>query len=74
MTDMDAEAFRNYVANPDRVTLQDRVVKRTYHARVTEGAERDRLWKLASSIYPEYDTYQANATRQIPVVRLIPDE
>ena len=66
--------YFNLVANPDRVTLQDRAVKRTYHARVTEGAERDRLWKLAASIYPEYDTYQANTTRQIPVVRLTPDE
>lgn len=66
--------YFNLVANPDQVTLQDRAVKRTYHARVTEGTERDQLWKLAASIYPEYDSYQANATRQIPVVRLTPDE
>lgn len=66
--------YFNLLAHPDRVTLQDRAVKRGYHAHVTEGAERDQLWKLAASVYPEYDGYQANTTRQIPVVRLTPTD
>lgn len=66
--------YFNLLAHPDQVTLQDRAVKRSYHARVTEGGERSQLWTLAASVYPEYDTYQAKTTRQIPVVRLTPTD
>ncbi len=64
--------YFNLLAHPDQVTLQDRAAKRRYDVRVTEGAEREELWELAASVYPEYETYQANTQRQIPVVRLTP--
>jgi len=42
-------------------------------ARVAEGDERERLWKLLDEIYPPYTDYQKNAgDRVIPVVVLDP--
>ena len=35
---------------------------------VAEGEERDRLWSLMTEVWPDYDTYQANTDREIPVV------
>ncbi|MBV9511929.1 MAG: nitroreductase family deazaflavin-dependent oxidoreductase [Caulobacteraceae bacterium] len=42
------------------------------HAKVVEGAERDRLYEMMSKIYPPYIAYQAKTERKIPVVRLHP--
>jgi deazaflavin-dependent oxidoreductase (nitroreductase family) len=39
-------------------------------ASTAEGAERERLWKLMTDIWPAYDTYQSRTDRVIPVVRL----
>ena len=42
-----------------------------YVAREAEGAERERLWKLATNLYSGYEEYQARATtRRIPVIVL----
>ena len=60
--------FHNLRAHPD-VELWAGGRGGAYRARVAEGAERDRLWKLAAKLYPGYDEYQRRATaRQIPVV------
>lgn len=64
--------YFNLLAHPDQVTLQDRAVKRRYDVRVTEGSEREELWELAASAYPEYRVYQTRTEREIPVVRLTP--
>ena len=40
------------------------------HARVAEGDERERLWKLAAQQWPDYDSYQQKTDRVIPVVVL----
>ncbi len=40
------------------------------HARVAEGDERARLWKLAAQQWPDYDNYQQKTDRVIPVVVL----
>ena len=37
---------------------------------VAEGEERERLWKLMTEVWPDYDAYQGNTERQIPVVIL----
>src|SRR2546421_4999886 len=34
------------------------------------GAERDRLWKIMTDVWPNYDQYQERTTRVIPVVVL----
>jgi deazaflavin-dependent oxidoreductase (nitroreductase family) len=39
-------------------------------ARTAEGAERDRLWKLMTSVWPNFDVYQTRTDRRIPVVVL----
>ena len=39
-------------------------------ARTAEGAERGRLWRLMTGIWPDYDVYQQRTARQIPVVVL----
>ncbi|MEA2350973.1 MAG: hypothetical protein QOG86_1914, partial [Thermoleophilaceae bacterium] len=42
-----------------------------YRARVAEGAERERLWRIATTLNPGYDIYRSRASnRQIPVVAL----
>jgi proline iminopeptidase len=43
-----------------------------FHARARDaaGEERDRLWAAMNEIWPHYEEYQANTTRQIPVVVL----
>jgi deazaflavin-dependent oxidoreductase (nitroreductase family) len=64
--------FHNLNANPNvEVELKGGV--REVHARVAEGAERDRIWKTAASVWPDYDRYQRRAPhRKIPVVVLEP--
>jgi len=39
-------------------------------AHTATGAERERLWKMMSLIYPPYPSYQARTEREIPVVVL----
>jgi hypothetical protein len=42
-----------------------------WRARVAQGDERTRLWRIAADYYPGYDTYSARAGgREIPVVVL----
>jgi deazaflavin-dependent oxidoreductase (nitroreductase family) len=43
-------------------------------ARITSGAERERLFRMMAKIYPPYDDYQAKTAREIPVVTLEPRE
>ncbi len=44
-----------------------------YVARVTEGEERERMWRRAIEVYPGYDDYAERAgAREIPVVALSP--
>jgi deazaflavin-dependent oxidoreductase (nitroreductase family) len=40
------------------------------HAVQAEGAERERLWKLATDVNPGYDVYQSRVSRRIPVIVL----
>jgi deazaflavin-dependent oxidoreductase (nitroreductase family) len=64
--------FHNVRANPD-VKLFLRGRTGSYRARVVEGAERDRLWQLATDLNPGYDIYRGRAgNRRIPVVALSP--
>jgi deazaflavin-dependent oxidoreductase (nitroreductase family) len=41
-------------------------------ARTASGAERDRLWRLMTRIWPNFDVYQSRTERVIPVVVLEP--
>jgi deazaflavin-dependent oxidoreductase (nitroreductase family) len=63
--------YLNLVADP-HVMVQDGPEALDYVARVVEGPERERWWKLATSVYPTYDEYQKKTERVIPVVVLEP--
>ncbi|NKB38777.1 MAG: nitroreductase family deazaflavin-dependent oxidoreductase [Gammaproteobacteria bacterium] len=41
-------------------------------ARVSEGKEREELWRVMNRVYPEYIKLQAKTERQIPVIVLDP--
>jgi deazaflavin-dependent oxidoreductase (nitroreductase family) len=55
-----------------RATLRVGRVVRVVRAREVEGDERDRLWALATTAYPGYETYRAGTDRRIPVLVLEP--
>ena len=61
--------YLNLRKNPE-VELQ--VQSEVFFARAStaEGAERERLWKLVTQQWPDYDEYQKKTDRQIPVVVL----
>jgi deazaflavin-dependent oxidoreductase (nitroreductase family) len=64
--------YRNLVANPE-VGFAAQGDERRYQARTTEGAERERAWRLACDRYAGYLVYEKRAgERQIPVVVLEP--
>jgi deazaflavin-dependent oxidoreductase (nitroreductase family) len=68
--------YHNLLANPD-VELWAGGRGGAYRAREAEGAERERLWKLATQLYPGYDDYQVRADaagRRIPVIVCEPAE
>lgn len=64
--------YHNLRAHPDvRVEMHGEV--RNVRARVATGAARDRLWKKATKVWPDYDRYATRAPhREIPVVVLEP--
>jgi deazaflavin-dependent oxidoreductase (nitroreductase family) len=61
--------FLNLAAEPD-VEVQVKGDRYRAVARTVEGAERDRLWKIMTDVWPSYDQYQERTTRVIPVVVL----
>jgi deazaflavin-dependent oxidoreductase (nitroreductase family) len=65
--------YHNVKANPEvEASTDGRPVP--YLAREAEGAERKRLWGLATTLYAGYDDYQekARSHRTIPVIVLSP--
>ena len=61
--------YLNLTANPD-VEVQVRGDRFPARARTAEGDERVRLWRLMTSIWPNFDVYQSRTDRVIPVVVL----
>ncbi len=61
--------YHNLVANP-QVTVELPGETYTAKARVTEGEERDRLFRAQAGLMPNFDEYQTKTTRVIPVVVL----
>lgn len=63
--------YHNVKANPEvEVTVGGR--RGRYRARITEGADRDRLWELAKRLTRAYADYEERTDREIQVVRLEP--
>jgi deazaflavin-dependent oxidoreductase (nitroreductase family) len=61
--------YFNLTADPN-VQVQVKGDRFAAVARTAEGAERERLWKLMTDVWPNYDVYQERTTRVIPVVVL----
>ena len=61
--------YHNLVANP---TVTVELPEEEFEARavVTEGDERDRLFEAQASLMPNFNQYQENTSRRIPVIRL----
>jgi proline iminopeptidase len=61
--------YLNLVAEPDAVVqVKGDVIP--VRARTAEGDERTELWNMMLEQWPDYDGYQANTDREIPVVVL----
>jgi deazaflavin-dependent oxidoreductase (nitroreductase family) len=63
--------FHNLMAHPETEVELGRE-RRPVRARVAIGAERDRLWDRAASVWPDYELYRQKTDREIPVVVLEP--
>ncbi|HTJ66663.1 MAG TPA: nitroreductase family deazaflavin-dependent oxidoreductase [Actinospica sp.] len=63
--------YVNLVAEP-AVHVQVKDAKFEARARVAEGEERARLWRVMAEIWPDYDVYQTKTEREIPIVVLEP--
>jgi deazaflavin-dependent oxidoreductase (nitroreductase family) len=64
--------YHNVRAHPDDIKLGGR----PFAARtVTDTAQRERLWRLADSVFPAFATYRTRAAaagRTIPIIELTP--
>lgn len=63
--------YYNVLAHP-HVELQDGPASRDMIAREVEGAEKAMWWERAVAAWPDYDEYQKNTDRIIPVFVLEP--
>jgi len=61
--------YRNLAKDP-KVEVQVKDVTFPARARTAESDERERLWKLVTHQWPDYDAYQTRTEREIPVVVL----
>jgi deazaflavin-dependent oxidoreductase (nitroreductase family) len=63
--------FHNVVANPD-VTAEIGTETRRFRARTAPSDEREPIWTRQKQDYPGFAEYEAQTTREIPVVILDP--
>ncbi|MGZ8623913.1 MAG: nitroreductase family deazaflavin-dependent oxidoreductase [Actinomycetota bacterium] len=61
--------YANLLEHPE-VRVQVAADRFLAEARAATAEEKPRLWKIMTSIWPEYDRYQARTARDIPVVIL----
>jgi deazaflavin-dependent oxidoreductase (nitroreductase family) len=61
--------YLNLVDNPE-VHVQVAAEKFPARARAATAKEKPKLWRIMTSIWPEYDRYQARTSRDIPLVTL----
>ncbi|HEY1360141.1 MAG TPA: nitroreductase family deazaflavin-dependent oxidoreductase [Thermoleophilaceae bacterium] len=61
--------FRNLEADPE-VEVQVKGDKFHARARTATPEEKPEMWQAMTSVWPDYDDYQASTEREIPVVVL----
>jgi deazaflavin-dependent oxidoreductase (nitroreductase family) len=67
----DPDWAANLKANPRAAVKRGRQSV-DHRARVVDGAERERLWKMVVEAFPMYQTYQRRTDRVIPLFVLEP--
>lgn len=60
--------YRNLLANPTEVAIQDGPEPFRVHVREVDGDERAAWWERAVAVYGLYAEYQAKTERVIPVL------
>src|SRR5215471_9860268 len=60
--------YRNLVANPDHVQVQDGPAPFDVTVREVDGDERSQWWERSVAVFPTYDEYQTKTARRIPVL------
>ncbi len=63
--------YLNLQANP-AARIQVKADELAVVARTASAAEKPRLWKTMTDIWPNYDVYQSRTDREIPIVVLTP--
>jgi deazaflavin-dependent oxidoreductase (nitroreductase family) len=64
--------YRNLEENPEvEIQVKDQTMKA--RARTATSEEKPELWKIMTREWPDYDSYQENTDREIPVVVLEPE-
>jgi deazaflavin-dependent oxidoreductase (nitroreductase family) len=64
--------YRNLEKNPGvEIQVKDQTMKA--RARTATPEEKPELWKIMTREWPDYDSYQQNTPREIPVVVLEPE-
>jgi deazaflavin-dependent oxidoreductase (nitroreductase family) len=63
--------YLNLQANPE-AEIQVKAETLSVVARTASAAEKPRLWKIVTEVWPNYDVYQSRTDRDIPVVILRP--
>jgi len=64
--------YRNLVAAPEEVSIQDGPTPFAVRVREVNGTERDEWWSLAVAAFPPYAQYQERTARVIPVLVATP--
>ncbi len=63
--------YLNVDKNPEvEIQVLDRVMPAT--ATTVTGPERERLWQVATEVWPNFDQYAERTERVIPVVKITP--
>jgi deazaflavin-dependent oxidoreductase (nitroreductase family) len=60
--------YRNLLAAPDDVEIQDGPAPFPVRVREVTGEERAVWWERSAAVFPTYDEYQAKTERTIPVL------
>lgn len=64
--------YRNLIADPDHVTIQDGPEPFPVRVREVTGDERQVWWQRAVEVFPTYEKYQSMTERVIPLLVATP--
>ncbi len=66
--------FINMAKNPDQVWAEIGKKKIKVCPQLLKDAERQEAWQRVIAVSPGYATYQRKTDREIPIVRLVPED